>query len=80
MEKHRKKAEEKLEHIATAPNEPIARMWAEILEDNNIHSLLKGGELGAAMYIPQLQLEYQIYVLASEAERAREIIGPFLEK
>jgi len=54
-------------------------MWAEILEENNIHCLLKGGNLGAAMYIPPLQLQHKIYVLASEAQKAKEIISPFLE-
>jgi hypothetical protein len=77
--KHRKNPEEPLVHIATAPNEPIANMWAEILEENNIHCLLKGGNLGAAMYIPPLQLQHKIYVLASEAQKAKEIISPFLE-
>ena len=50
----RKKREETLVHIATAPNEPMANMWSGILVENNIRCLLKGGNLGAAMYIPTL--------------------------
>ena len=75
----RKETDETLVHIATAPNEPIANMWSGILEEHNIRCLLKGGNLGAAMYIPNLLLPFEIYVLASEAEKAKEIISPFLE-
>ena len=72
--------EEPLVHIATAPNEPIAQMWAGILEDNNVPCMVKGGDLGASMYIPQFQLQQQIWVLESDAERAKEILAPFTEE
>ena len=42
-------SKEPLVHIATAPNEPIAQMWAGILEDNNVPCMVKGGDLGASM-------------------------------
>ena len=71
--------DEPLVHIATAPNEPIAKVWAEILENNGIHYLLKSEDLGAAMYIPSIFCNCRIHVLASQAEKAKEILAPFLE-
>ena len=73
-------SKEPLVHIATAPNEPIAQMWAGILEDNNVPCMVKGGDLGASMYIPQFQLHQQLWVLESDAEKAREILAPFVEE
>ena len=75
----REKYDEPLVHITTAPNEAIAGMWSGILEEHEIHCLLKGGNLRAAMYVLPYNLSYEIYVLASEAERAKEILAPFLE-
>lgn len=72
--------DEPLVKIATAPNEPIANMWSGVLAEHNIKCLLKGGNLGAAMYIPTIVLPYQIYVLESETDRAKEALAPFLEE
>ncbi len=68
-----------LMHIATAPNEPLARMWAGILENEGIYSLVRGRDLGAAMYVPSLLSHSEIHVLASQAEKAREILAPLLK-
>jgi hypothetical protein len=70
---------EPLVHIATAPNEPIAQMWQEILEEEGIHSILKGAELTAAMYVPSGLFQCKIYVLASDAEKAKNLLTPFVE-
>ena len=75
----RKETDEPLVHIVTAPNEPLANMWAGILENEGIHSLVKSGNLKAAMYMPSLLSRCEIHVLASEAEKAKEIIAPFIE-
>jgi hypothetical protein len=75
----RKISKEPIVHIATAPNEMVANMWSEILEENGIHCLLQGGELQAAMYASPLAVPYKIYVLESEAEKAKEVLEPFLE-
>lgn len=66
--------------IATAPNEPIAVMWAGILENEGIRSYMKGDDLKATMYIPPVSSMYRIYVLASQAEAASEVLKPFLEQ
>jgi len=34
---------EPIVHIATAPNELVAKMWSGILEERGIRCLLKGG-------------------------------------
>jgi hypothetical protein len=75
----RETSDEPLVHIATAPNEAIANMWAGILEEDGIRCLLKGGGLQAAMYASPLSVPYEIYVLESEADTASEILAPFLE-
>ncbi len=75
----RKKNDEQLVHVATAPNEPVAKMWSGILEEHRIHCLLKSANLRAAMYVLPYNLSYEIYVLASEAEKAKTILAPFLE-
>ena len=71
--------DEPLVHIATAPNEPLARMWADVLEEHGIQALLKGQNLGGFAYIPSLITPYQIFVLESNAEQAKEILAPFTE-
>ena len=74
-----KTGKNKLVPIATAPNEPLARMWAEILENEGVRSLVKGQDLTAAMYLPPLGSQCEIYCLASQAEKAKQVLAPFLE-
>jgi len=71
LEKH----DEPLVHIATAPDELMANMWAGILEQEGIHPLLKGGNL----YLFPLDPHCEIYVLASRADKATQILAPFLK-
>jgi hypothetical protein len=73
------KIDEPLVHIATAPNESIANMWAGILEEHGIRCVLKSANLRAAMYYFLYNMTCQIHVLASEAEQAKEILSPFLK-
>jgi hypothetical protein len=69
-----------LTYIATAPNEAVANMWADILKEHGIRCLLKGGELRAAMYSLTYNQQYEIHVLDSQAKKAKRILAPFLEK
>lgn len=73
------KRDEELVHIATAPNEAIANIWAAALEEHGIRCLVKGANLRAAMYFLPFNMQCEIHVLASEAKRAKEILDPFLE-
>lgn len=70
--------DEPLVYIATAPNESVANMWAGILEEHGIRCLLKSADLRAAMYAFTYNMTCQIHVLTSQAERAKEILSPFL--
>ena len=66
-------------YIGTAPNEPIAYMWAGILEDNGIKCLIKQANLRAAMYSLIINHYCTIHVNKSTALRARRILKPFEE-
>ncbi|MFC1847213.1 hypothetical protein ACFLW5_00140 [Chloroflexota bacterium] len=72
----REEHDEPLVHIATAPNEPLANMWSGILEENDIRCSLKSRNI-TPYYVTYWP--YEIYVLSSEAERAKEMLDPFLE-
>lgn len=65
---------ESLVHVANASNEPIARMWMESLYNNGIRSTMKGGAYKPDMGSDSPFLPCEIYVLASQADRAREIL------
>ena len=69
---------EPLVHVATAPSEPLAMMWAGILEDAGIYSLVKSGDLKAAYYMPSLLSSCEIHVLKSQAEKAKLILEPLI--
>jgi len=71
--------DEQLVRVATAPNEPTAMMWSEILENEGVHSLVKSSDLTAAMYMPRLLSSCEIYVLSSQVGKAKEILTPFLD-
>ena len=69
---------EPLVHIATAPSEPLVMMWAGILKDEGIYSLVKTGDLKAAYYMPSLLSSCEIHVVASQAEEAKKILEPLI--
>jgi hypothetical protein len=80
MPQQTSKSKDPLVCIATAPNEIIASMWKGILEENGIRSMLKSVSfMETAQYTHSL-FPYEVYVLASEAGRAREVLEPFLEE
>ena len=66
-------------HIATAPSEQVAYMWAGILADHGIRCLVKAGDLRAVGYVFSYNLGDEIHVLASQAERAAQILVALLE-
>jgi hypothetical protein len=75
---HEAADDEPVVFAAAAPSEPIAHTWAGILEEHGIHCLIKRADLVAAMYVFTYNTGCRIYVLASEVDRAREILAPFL--
>ncbi|MHC1578867.1 MAG: putative signal transducing protein [Dehalococcoidia bacterium] len=79
VQSKREETDEPLVYIATALNESVASMWSGILEEHGIHCLLKSANLRAAMYAFTYNMTCRIHVLASEAERAKEMLSPFLK-
>jgi hypothetical protein len=65
--------------IAIAPNEIIARLWADTLAAEGVRSLLRPLGPGYGAWASAATLEHEIAVLAPEAERAREILAAFDE-
>jgi hypothetical protein len=74
------KGKEPLVHIANAPNEAVANIWKDILEDNHIHCLLRSKNLVSSMYTSPITLQYEVLVLASDAEKAKELLTPFINE
>jgi len=70
-----------LKHIATAPNETVAHLWAGILEDSGIHCLIKRGATVDAFFsiMTPVNVPCNIYVLASEADDAHKILQELSE-
>ena len=71
-------AKEPLVHVATAPNELVAAMWAGILAEEGIDSFIKGGDWYMGAAIPFSSLSHEIHVLESKAEKAKLILEPLI--
>jgi hypothetical protein len=76
----RGRGDEPLVHIATAADEVMASLWKEVLEDEGIRSMVKRSDLAAAMYSLPFNTQCEVYVLASDAERAKEILESLEEE
>ena len=63
--------------IAVAPNEIVARLWADALAGEGIRSLLRPLGPGYGAWASAATLEHEIAVLATEAVRAREVLAAF---
>ena len=74
------RGKEPLVRIAVAPNEMVANIWKDVLAENGIQCLLQSLNLVESMYASPITLRYAVLVLASEAEKAREILTPFWEE
>ena len=65
--------------LATAPNEPVALMWKEILESEGIPSMVKRNAPAWLLYAQSVMLPCELYVLASQQEKAKEILDSLRE-
>ena len=72
---------ESLVRIGTAPNDVVAQMWAEILQDEGIHCSMKMGRIAGDFLslLTRMGVPVEIHVLASEAQRAKEILDSLEE-
>jgi hypothetical protein len=64
-----------LAFLVTAPNEPLARLWEQLLIEAGIPVLVRPGGPGAGAWASVATFEHELYVRASDLERAREIIA-----
>lgn len=64
--------------LATTSNEPLASLWAGVLEDAGIGCFVKAAGPGFANFAPALCQHY-LYVLERDAPRARELLEPYVE-
>ena len=74
------KHKEPIVRLVTAPNDMVAGMWTDVLEQNGIRSMTKRADFSAAFNIGySFSLQCEIYVLASDEVKAKEVLAPFLE-
>jgi hypothetical protein len=71
-------SKEPLVHVATVPSEQEAMMWAGVLEEEGIHSLVKGRDWYMRAAIPFYPSNHEIHVVASQAEKAKKILDPLI--
>jgi len=76
----KKKINEPILPVASAPDELIASMWQGILKDNGINCLLGTGSSVLTSQGQKFGVPVTIFTLASEVKRAREILDFSLEE
>lgn len=62
-------------YLATAPNEPIAQMWIDALEQAGIRAMTRAQGPGFGGWASSYNLEQAVYVLESRLEEARDVIA-----
>jgi hypothetical protein len=67
--------------VGSAPNEVVARIWIQILEESGIRSVMQSGRpMSGLLGDFSLNVPCDIYVFESEADRAAEILESLLEE
>ena len=66
--------EDPIVYLATAPNEPLARMWADVLEEAGIRTMVKVVGPGIVAWGSAFSLEHELYVLRSRLDDAEAIV------
>ena len=61
--------------LMTAPNEPMARFWEDILVEAGIPVLVRPGGPGAGGWGSVATFAHDLYVREDDLSRAREIIA-----
>lgn len=62
-------------YLMTAPNEPIARMWEQILVDAGVPALVRPGGPGAGGWGSVATFEHELFVRRSDLALAEEILA-----
>ena len=66
-------------YLATVPNEPLARMYADVLEDAGIRTMVKVVGPGIGAWGSAFMLEHELYVLRSRHAEAEAIVRDLAE-
>ena len=61
-------------YLATVPNEPLARMWADVLEEAGIRTMVKAVGPGIGAWASAATMEHELYVLRSQLPEAESVI------
>ena len=61
--------------LMTAPNEPMARFWEDLLVDAGIPVLVRPGGPGAGGWGSVATFAHDLYVRRDDLARAREIVA-----
>ena len=61
--------------LMTAPNEPMARFWEDVLVDAGIPVLVRPGGPGAGGWGSVAMFAHDLYVREDDLARAREIVA-----
>ncbi len=61
--------------LMTAPNEPMARFWEDVLADVGIPVLVRPGGPGAGGWGSVATFAHDLYVRQDDLGRAREIVA-----
>lgn len=62
-------------YLATAPNEPLTRMWADVLAEAGIRAVLKPVGPGIGAWGSAFSLEHELFVLRSRHTEAAAIVA-----
>ena len=62
-------------YLMTAPNEPMARYWEDVLVDAGIPVLVRPGGPGAGGWGSVAMFAHDLYVRHEDLDRAREIVA-----
>jgi hypothetical protein len=66
--------------LMTAPNEPMARFWEDVLVDAGIPVLVRPGGPGAGGWGSVATFSHDLYVRKDDLTRAQEIIAEDIEE
>jgi hypothetical protein len=68
-------ADDPVVFLTTLPNEPMALLTAQVLEDEGIRTLVRPRGPGFGAWGSVATFEHDLHVLASQLDRARQIVA-----
>jgi hypothetical protein len=74
MSEEKTRRDDPVVYLATAPNEPLAQMWAETLRSNGIEVMVKPLGPGLGAWGSAFTFEHELHVLKSQLPQALLVI------